>query len=266
MEIYIWKKFLNENLIEFDTRLLKNFYLNRGFYNISVNTSFAKLIGENEFELIFNIDAGDKIYFDNLTLKLPIDYDKKNFDKQNRVFNELKGESYSINSLNKILKQIDLIALNEQYESIKINVNENLVDNKLNLEFKIQEAEKFFVEKINIFGNNVTQESVLRNQFELDEGDPFNEILNNKSVNNLKNLNFFKSVSSEIKDGSSDGQKIVNFIVEEKPTGEISASAGVGTSGSTIGASIRENNFLGRGIGLNSSLSLSEDTIRGIFQ
>ena len=254
------KKFLNENLIEFDTRLLKNFYLNRGFYNILVNTSFAKLIGENEFELIFNIDAGDKIYFDNLTLNLPIDY-----DKLNRVFNELKGESYSINSLNKILKQIDLIALNEQYESIKINVNENLVDNKLNLEFKIQEAEKFFVEKINIFGNNVTQESVLRNQFELDEGDPFNEILNNKSVNNLKNLNFFKSVSSEIKDGSSDGQKIVNFIVEEKPTGEISASAGVGTSGSTIGASIRENNFLGRGIGLNSSLSLSEDTIRGIF-
>ena len=53
--------------------------------------------------------------------------------------------------------------------------------------------------------------------------------------------------------------------MEEKPTGEISASAGVGTSGSTIGASIRENNFLGRGIGLNSSLSLSEDTIRGIF-
>ena len=84
------KKFLNENLIEFDTRLLKNFYLNRGFYNISVNTSFAKLIGENEFELIFNIDAGDKIYFDNLTLNLPIDY-VKNFDKLNRVFNELKG-------------------------------------------------------------------------------------------------------------------------------------------------------------------------------
>ena len=91
------KKFLNENLIEFDERLLKNFYLNKGFYNISVNTSFAKLIGENEFELIFNIDAGDKIYFDNLTLNLPIDYDKKNFDKLNRVFNELKGKTYSIN-------------------------------------------------------------------------------------------------------------------------------------------------------------------------
>ena len=142
------KKFLNENLIEFDTRLLKNFYLNRGFYNISVNTSFAKLIGENEFELIFNIDAGDKIYFDNLTLNLPIDYDKKNFDKLNRVFNELKGESYSINSLNKILKQIDLIALNEQYESIKINVNENLVDDKLNLELKFRKQKSFLLKKL----------------------------------------------------------------------------------------------------------------------
>ena len=259
------KKFLNENLIKFDARLLKNFYLNRGFYNVQINTSFAKLIGENEFELIFNIDAGKKVYFDNLNLNLPLDYDKKNFEKLNDVFTELKNEAYSINALNKILKQIDIIALNEQYESIKINVNENLVDNKLDLEFKIEETEKFFVEKINIFGNNVTQESVIRNQFELDEGDPFNEILNNKSVNNLKNLNFFKTVTNEVKEGSSDGQKILNYIVEEKPTGEISASAGVGTSGSTIGASIKENNFLGRGIGLNSSLSLSEDTIRGIF-
>ncbi len=259
------KKFLNENLIQFDTRLLKNFYLNRGFFNIKINTSFAKLIRENEFELIFNIDAGKKVYFDDLSLNLPIDYDKKNFEKLSQVFLELKGETYSINSLNKILKQIDIIALNEQYESIKINVKENLVDNRLNLEFKIEETEKFFVERINIFGNNVTQESVIRNQFELDEGDPFNEILNNKSVNNLKNLNFFKNVSNEVIEGSSDGQKILNFIIEEKPTGEISASAGVGTSGSSIGASVKENNFLGRGIGLNSSLTLSEDTIRGLF-
>ena len=105
----------------------------------------------------------------------------------------------------------------------------------------------------------------MRNQFELDEGDPYNEILVNKTVNNIQNLNFFKSVKSEVKTGSSEELRIIDIMVEEKPTGEISASAGVGTAGSSIGAGIRENNFLGRGIGLISNLTLSEDSIKGIF-
>ena len=70
------------------------------------------------------------------------------------------------------------LALNEQFESIKATVvDEKLLENKINLNFKIDETEKFFVEKINIFGNNITRESVIRNQFYIDEGDPFNEIL-----------------------------------------------------------------------------------------
>ncbi len=259
------KKFLNEGLIQFDSRLLRNFYLNRGYYNVKINSSFAKLIKKNEFELVYNIDAGDKIYFNDMSLQLPSNFDEKNFDKLKKIFLELKNKPYSISSLNKILDTIDIIALNDQYESIKILVNEKLNDNKLNLSFIIKDSETYYVERINILGNNVTEESVIRNQFELDEGDPFNEILNNKSVNNLKNLNFFKNVSSQVKDGSADGQKIIDIFVEEKPTGEITASAGVGTSGTTFGAGVRENNFLGRGISLNSNFTIGEDTIRGLF-
>ncbi len=259
------KKFLNENLIEMDSRLLKNFYLNRGYLNVNINSSFAKLIQENEFELIFNVSAGDKVYFNNLNLDLPSDYDQRNFNELDKLFEELKNEPYSINSINKILDKIDIIALNEQYESIKILVNEDLIDNKLNLNFIVEETDKFFVERINILGNNVTQESVIRNQFELDEGDPFNQILNNKTINNLKSLRFFKSVISEVKEGSAEGQKIIDITVEEKPTGEITASAGVGTSGTTFGAGVSENNFLGRGITLNSNFSISDDTVRGLF-
>jgi outer membrane protein insertion porin family len=259
------KKFLNENLIEVDGRLLKNFYLNRGFYDVKINSSFAKLIDDNEFQLIYNIDAGNKVFFNELNLELPPDYISENFNELKEVFLKLKGEPYSINSLNKILDKIDIIALNEQYESIRISVNESLVDNNLNLTFIIDESDKFFVERINILGNNVTQESVIRNQLELDEGDPYNEILNNKSVNNIKNLNFFKSVKSKVKEGSIDGQKVIDVFVEEKPTGEITASAGVGTSGTTFGAGISEKNFLGRGLSLNSNLLVGEDSIRGLF-
>ena len=115
------------------------------------------------------------------------------------------------------------------------NVYEETFENKLDLKFDIQETEKYFVEKINIYGNNITRESVIRNNLEIDEGDPFNNILQLKSENNLKSLNFFKSVSSEVLEGNNKNSKIINIKVEEKPTGEISLGAGVGTSGGSIG-------------------------------
>ena len=259
------KKFLNEDLINFDNRLLTNFFLNKGYFKVKVNTSFAKIINENEFELIYNINAGPKIFFDELKLNLPIDYEKSNFLKLEKLLSKLKNKPYSINSIEKILEEIDILALDEQYESVDVNVIENINGNKLNLTFDIIETERFFVERINIFGNNVTQETVIRNQFELDEGDPYNEILKNKSINNIKNLNFFKNIDSIVKDGSGFNQKIIDINVEEKPTGEITASAGVGTSGKSIGFGVTENNFLGRGIGLNSNVSFSTETIKGLF-
>ena len=75
------------------------------------------------------------------------------------------------------MDKIDLITLNEEFKSINAEVSENIDQDKLNLEFIINETEKFYVEKINIYGNNVTRENVIRNQLEIDEGDPYNEIL-----------------------------------------------------------------------------------------
>ena len=136
----------------------------------------------------------------------------------------------------------------------------------MNLKFIISETSKQFVEKINIFGNNVTIETVIRNQLLIDEGDPYNEILKTKSINNIKSLNFFKDVKSEIETGSSDNSKIINIKVEEKPTGEIMAGAGVGTSGSSFMFGVKENNFLGKGISLDTNLNLSTETIKGRFE
>ncbi len=259
------KKFLNEQTIKLDIRLLKNYYLNKGFYNVEINSSFAKLLDDQEFELIFNINPNNKIFFNDLSLTIPNDFNLNNFEELNSLFVELKGEPYSINVVNKILDSLDKITLNEEYKSISANVDERIIDNKLNLNFNIKEAEKLFVEKINIFGNNITRESVIRNNLEIDEGDPFNEILQNKSINNLKSLNFFKSVSSEIVNGENPNSKIINFNVEEKPTGEISAGAGFGTSGGTFVFGVKENNYLGKGLGVNANLTINSESLKGSF-
>ena len=259
------KKFINETMISLDKRLLKNYYLSKGYYDVSINTSFAKLINKNDFELVFNIQANEKYYFNDLKITLPIDFDKDNFLEIRSLFKNLKGEPYSIKQVENILEEIDKITLLEQFESIKATVQEDIIDNNINLNFFIEKTEPILVEKINILGNNVTKETVIRNNLEIDEGDLYNEILSNKSVNNLKSLNFFKSVSSEIIEGSSVDKKLINITVEEKATGEITAGAGVGTSGSSISFGVKENNYLGSGIALESNISLSDESLKGLF-
>ena len=259
------RKYLSQNIIKFDEQLLKNFYLNKGFYNVSINSSFAKLVDKDEFELVYNIDAKNRVKFGNLELILPDDYNPENVNKLIYTLKELKGKNYSLNRIKDILDNIDKIVLSEQFESINATVDENLVDNTINLKFKITETEKRFFERINIIGNNVTEESVIRNQFLLDEGDPFNEILTTKSINNIKSLGFFKKVDFKIEDGFEQNTKIINIEVEEKPTGEIMAGVGFGTAGTSVAMGVKENNFLGKGISLDSNLSLTTESVKGKF-
>ena len=259
------KKFLNEQIIEVDKRLLKNFYLNKGYYFVEVNSSFAKMIDDDKFELIYNINPNKKIFFNDLNISYPDDFEDDNFDDLNNLLIKSKGKPYSINIVNKILDEIDFITTNDEFRSIRAEVNEELEDDKLNIKFLIEETEKFYVERINIYGNNVTRENVIRNQLEIDEGDIFNELLNKKSENNLKALNFFKKVETKVKNGDQQNSKIIDVIIEEKATGEISAGAGVGTSGGTVAFSVKENNYLGKGIGVEANATITAETIKGLF-
>ena len=138
-------------------------------------------------------------------------------------------------------------------------------EDQLDFIFTLDETEKFYVEKINISGNHITLEETIRHSFIVDEGDPYNELLFNKSINKIKSRNIFSKVENEILSGSNESLKVININVEEKPTGEISLGAGLGTDGGSIGGGIKENNFLGKGISLDTNLSVSEDTIKGKF-
>ena len=259
------KKYLNEEMIAYDERLLKNFYLNKGYYNVVINSSFAKMTDNQSFELIYNVEANPKLFFGNLKMDLPDDFSKSNYVKIEKFFEELKDEPYSINRIEDIVEKIETITINEQYESVKASINEKIVSNKININFKIEETEKFFIERINIFGNNVTREAVIRNQIEIDEGDPFNEILYLKSINNIKALNFFENVEGEILSGTEFNTKIININITEKATGEIFAGVGTGTDGSSFSFGVKENNYLGRGVKLDSNLKISEERIKGKF-
>ncbi|MFL2901484.1 MAG: outer membrane protein assembly factor BamA [Candidatus Pelagibacter sp.] len=259
------KVYLNKTLINLDKRLLENYYKNRGFYNVEIVDNFVELNKENSsFNLTYNINAGNKFLIKNLSLTLPDDYSKEDFTNIDKIFEKNLNENYSLRFINNILEEIENIASNRLYDFIDAKVEEEIVDgNKLNLKFIVSDSKKYYVERINILGNYSTIEEVIRNKLIVDEGDPLNNLLFNKSINEIRSLNIFKTVNSQIKDGSNDNLKILDITVEEQPTGEISLSAGVGTNGVATGGGINERNFLGKGINLNTNLEITEETLKG---
>ena len=188
------KKFLDINRIKFDEKLLLNFYKNKGYYNVSIESSSAKIINENDFELIFNINSGLKYYFGNIDLVIPDDYSKDGFDSIIKIQNKLEGQTYSLNKIKKILNKIDEVALSKEFEFINAKYNETLEGNKINFVIKLEDSEKFYIERVNIYGNFITSENVIRNSLIIDEGDPYNKILLNKSINQIKSRRIFKTV------------------------------------------------------------------------
>jgi len=258
--------YLDQSRLNLDKRLIENYYKNLGYYNVNVLNTYAELDKKGNFNLTYNISAGNFYYFNDFKLNLPENYNKEDFEKIINRFPKLQGKKFSIDDFNQILFDIENVATSRLYDFINAEVVEEVVDDdKLNFSFNVSDSTKHYVERINILGNYTTIEEVIRNKLIVDEGDPLNRILYNKSIDNIRALGIFKNVKAKIKDGSNQNLKEINISVEEKPTGEISLAAGVGTSGSTLGGGIVERNFLGKGINLSTNLEISEESVKGAF-
>ena len=185
------KVYLNKNLINLDKNLLNRYYKDRGYYNVKILDNFVELnVEDSSFNLIYNIDAGEKFKINRFSLSLPTDYRDDDFKKVKNVFQKNENKNYSLRVINNILEEIELIASNRSYDFIDVSVNEKIVGkNKLDLNFIVSDAKKFYVERVNILGNYTTIEEVVRNKLIVDEGDPLNNLLFNKSIN--ENYRFY---------------------------------------------------------------------------
>ena len=226
------KRLLNKQRLELDKRLLLNFYKNQGYYNVSILDETVQYDDNQNFNIVFNIESGPKFYFGQFNIDLPSDFEKKYFDKISNKLNKFSGEKYSLKVVEKMLSEIEKIASTKQYEFVNANIDERINDNNINVTISLlNDQPNTFISKINILGNNVTIEDVIRNEFLVDEGDPFNNILFQKTLNNIRATNIFKTVKADFISTDDESKKIINITVEEKPTGQISAGAGIGTSG-----------------------------------
>jgi len=255
--------YLNPDRIELDKRLLKNYFLGLGYYNVEVLSSSVELKNELNVELTFSINAGQRFRIKKLSTDIAPVFDKTIFKNLSSEFNKFAGEYYSPFKIKKILNKIDQIIDDSKLQFVQHSVSETLDKDGIDIVFKIFEGRKIQIERVNIVGNTVTNDSVIRSELLMDEGDPYNDIKIEQSISRLKARNIFKTVEYKLSDGSSKDLKVMEIKVEEKPTGEIAAGAGVGTEGASFSFLIKENNYLGKGLNVDASLNVSEHAIRG---
>jgi outer membrane protein insertion porin family len=254
---------LSENLINLDKRLLLNYYKSIGFYDIKINSNFAEINELGEAKLIYSIDEGKRYTINKISTNIDTVLDKKIFFPLNKSFKKYAGDYYSPFKVKKILEELDQLIENNNLQFIEHNVKETAINDSINIVFNIFEGEKNLIERINVTGNYATNENVIRGELLLDEGDPLTNINLEKSIAEIKQRRIFKTVKHEVVEGSKKNLKIININVEEQPTGEVGAGAGIGTSGGTIAFNIKENNWLGEGKSVALDVQLDEESIVG---
>jgi outer membrane protein insertion porin family len=267
-----WKIFstsaLSEQRIEYDKQLLKDFYRSKSFYDAQIESAFASIDKNNKFTLTYSINSGKKYKFGDYDLKVSgLVLKDEDINEIKNISNKLlKNEFYSPLTIDKINKQITVFLENKKFNNFEINIQDlKVTDDKINIIVQLNEGQKSLVNKINVKGNTITEEKVIRDNLIISEGDQLNSTKLKKSIDNVKSKQLFSKVDYKIEDSDKKNFKDLNLFVKEQPTGNISAGVGYGTNGGLFEASINERNFLGQGINLNFTGRLSSDVIRGEF-
>ena len=253
----------SQQLINLDMRLLDNYYKSLGYYDANISSNSAEITKSGNVELIYSIDAGTRYIIKKITTDVDPVFNKDLFYPLNKKYKKLLGSYYSPFKIKKLLEEIDDLIENNNLQFVEHNVQEIIENDSIIIKFNIVEGEKVLVERINVLGNSITNENVIRSELLLDEGDPFTNLALDKSVSKIKSRNIFSSVKSSVSDGSSDNLKKIEISVVEQPTGEISAGAGVGTNGGSFAFDIKENNWLGEGKNIRFNVEVDQESLSG---
>ena len=263
------KSSLSEDRVEYDKKLLKSFYKSKGFYDVQIESVLANLDNKNNFTLTYSINSGKKYTFGNIEIKTEASIFKESniSDIKNISEKIIKGKMYSTPAILTIEKQVNTYLEDNKYANIEIDIEEiKKSDEKIDLILKLNSLKKTLIGKINVYGNSITEEKVVRDSLIISEGDILNISKIKKSIDNIDSKNFFKKTDYKITDSDlQKNSKDLNLYVKEQPTGSLSAGIGYGSSGGLLEGSINERNFLGKGIDLNFTGRLASEKVSGVF-
>jgi len=266
-----WKFFssaaLNEQQVEYDKQLLRDFYKSKGFYDVQIENTFASVDASKNFNLTYSINSGKRYKFGEVNIKPnnPIYKENDILEIKNISDKLLRNEYYSPLVISKLNRQISHYFNSNKFHGYEIDVQEKKGQNEtIDISVQLNEEQKKLLNKINITGNSITEEKVIRDNLYLSEGDNLNSSKLKKSIDNLKSKQYFSKVDYKLENSiDKKNASDLNLFVKEQATGNISAGVGYGTNGAMFQGAVNEKNFLGQGINLNFTGTFSTQSLSG---
>ena len=186
---------LNYENIELDKRLLKNYYKSNGYYDVEILSSNAEISNDGYTSLTYSINAGTRYMIKKISTDISPALQKDYFFPINDEFVKLIGNYYSPFKVKKLLDSLDRLISENDLQFVEHSVNEIIDGDGIEIQINIFEGTKELVERIDIIGNTITNEEVIRAELELDEGEPFNNLKLSQSINNLSKRYFWKRIA-----------------------------------------------------------------------
>ncbi|TGS08852.1 outer membrane protein assembly factor BamA [Mesorhizobium sp. M2E.F.Ca.ET.209.01.1.1] len=242
----------DEDKLRADQELLRRFYYNHGYADFQVVSAVGELDdATNKYTVTITVQEGDRYTFGDVSVESTIpEVDSKALES---VVETHKGDVYNAKDV-----EDSIVALTEKvagsgyaFAQVTPRGDRNFENHTISVVYTIDQGTKAYIERIEIRGNDRTRDYVIRREFDVSEGDAFNQVLIQRAKKRLEGLDYFQSVDISTVPGSAPDQVVLVVTVVEKSTGEFSIGAGYSTGGDTPGPSIEgsvtERNFLGRG-------------------
>ena len=257
----------DEGRLDYDVRLLRQYYLSRGYADINVSRARGGLLPDRSgFAITFLIDEGVRYKVNNINMTSEIENIDLDSLKSLMAFGN--DNWYDVRRLEQGLLDISnqLGAFGYAFVDVTPEIKTDPATGMLDIAVNIGQSRRNFVERIEFVDNTRTLDSVIRREFELVEGDAFNQLKLDRSVRNVRNLGYFSKVDVQNIRGSSADQTITRVTVEEQSTGDFSIGVGYSSLDKTsLTLGINERNFLGTGRRASASISTSDTQTDFVF-
>ena len=235
--------------IEADRDLIRRFYLSHGYADVQVVSATGEYDpAQKGFTITFTIEEGPLYRFGAIDIQSNIRaVDTRSLQSVLRMH---QGDIYNADAIEKTVEDLTIEITKHGYPfaTVRPRGDRNVQTRTISVVFVVDEGVRAYIERINIRGNTRTRDYVIRREFDISEGDPYNRALIDRAERRIKNLNFFKTVKITNEPGSAPDRVVINVDVEEQSTGDFSVMGGYSTAdGFMAQVSVAERNLLGTG-------------------
>jgi outer membrane protein insertion porin family len=254
------KDIFDEAKLAADQEALRRFYMAHGYADfrvVNVDHTFNEATGR--YHITYTLEEGPRYRFSTVNIDSSIP--NVNTASLRSSLRTRPGAVFDATKVEKTIEDmtIELSRQGYNFAQVRPRGDRNYDNHTIAVTYLVDEGPRVYIERINIYGNTKTRDYVIRREFDVAEGDPYNRVMIDRAERRLRNLDYFKSVNITTEPGSAPDRVIVNVNVEDQSTGEFSIGAGYATTGFIAELSMNERNFLGRGQQLSASIGYGQD-------